>query len=161
MNEIIAKRAVIFSLILGAVLGLISLIPAIIGFALFTLSFLASVIVILYMKQNEKHLGIIDNQQGAILGGLIGFFATIGFFASFSPMVCILKMIFKSYYSYAIPYAIQDALWLFFIIIFMVGIIFAMTNSASGMGIAFVLNKFEQLPKDSDAPLDIKIEDWG
>ncbi len=160
MNQIVVKRAAVFSLILGAFLGLLALFPSVIGFSLFIVSFLSSLIVILYMKRNEKYLGIIDNEQGAILGGIIGFFSGIGFFAAFSPMVCILRLIFKEkYYSYAIPDIISDAFWLFIVIIVMVSIIFALTNSAVGMGTAFMLNKIEDKPKDYDAPLDIKIED--
>ena len=160
MNQLIVKRASIFSLILGAILGLIALFPSIIGFALFIVGFLASIIVILYMKKNEKHLGIIDNEQGAILGGIIGFFTGVGFFFFFSPMVCILRLIFKEkYYSYAIPDIVTEAFWLFVIIVIMVSVIFALTNSATGMATAFMLNKIEEKPKDYDAPLDIKIED--
>jgi len=160
MNQLIIKRASIFSLILGSVLGLIALFPAAIGFVIFILGFLSSILVILYMKKNEKHLGIIDNEQGAILGGFIGFFSGVGFFASFTPMVFILKLIFKdAYYSYAIPYILNDAFWLFLVIVFMVSLIFALTNSAAGMLAAFLLSKIENKPKDYDAPLDIKIED--
>ncbi len=160
MNQVVVKRAAIFSLILGAILGLIALFPSVIGFSLFAVSFLAAIIVILYMKKNEKHLGIIDNEQGAILGGIIGFFSGVGFFAAFSPMVCILRLIFKErYYSYAIPDIITEAFWLFVVIVLMVSIIFALTNSAVGMGVAFMLNKIEDKPENYDAPLDIKIED--
>ena len=160
MNQIVVKSAAIFSLILGAALGLLALFPSVIGFSLFIVAFLSSAIVILYMKKNEKHLGIINNEQGAILGGIIGFFSGVGFFASFSPMVCILRMIFKEkYYSYAIPDIISDAFWLFVVIIVMVSIIFALTNSATGMATAFMLGKIEEKPQDYDAPLDIKIED--
>ena len=160
MNQVVVKRAAIFSLILGAILGLIALFPSVIGFSLFAVSFLAAIIVILYMKKNEKHLGIIDNEQGAILGGIIGFFSGVGFFAAFSPMVCILRLIFKErYYSYAIPDIITEAFWLFVVIVLMVSIIFALTNSAVGMGVAFMLNKIEDKPENYDTPLDIKIED--
>ena len=96
MNETVVKRALIFSLILGAFIGIVSLLPVAIGFALFILMFLSSPIIIIYMKKNEKHLSFINNEQGAILGAIIGFGATIGFFASFSPLVCILKLIFLS-----------------------------------------------------------------
>ena len=69
-------------------------------------------------------------------------------------------MIFKEkYYSYAIPDIITEAFWLFVIIVVMVSVIFALTNSAVGMGTAFMLNKIEEKPKDYDVPLDIKIED--
>ena len=49
MNETVAKRAFIFSLILGAFIGVASLIPQIIGFSLFTLIFLSAPMVIIYM----------------------------------------------------------------------------------------------------------------
>ena len=51
----------------------------------------------LYMKKNEKHLSYLTTEQGAIIGGLIGFFATVGFFATFTPMVGIIHLIFKNY----------------------------------------------------------------
>ena len=159
MNEVIIKRAIIFSLIFGALIGLISLIPALIGFCLFTLAFLAGVVVIMFMKKNEKYLGIIDAQQGAILGGIAGFFASVGFFASFCPMVILISAIFKKYYAYAIPYIIEEALWLFFVIILMVGVMLAIFNAVGGMAMAYIYNKFEQKPENYDARLDIKVDD--
>ena len=159
MNEVIARRIAIFSVIFGAVIGLIAVIPPLIGMCLFILSFLSAPILILYMKKNEKYLGFIDNQQGAILGAISGFFTTIGFFVTFCPMVCILHLIFKKYYSYAIPDMIQTGLWLLFVIIFMVALIFAMTNAASGMGTSWLLGYIEKKPQNHDAQLDIEIND--
>lgn len=159
MNQLVVKRSVIFSLLLGAVLGLAALLPFLVGYVLFALSFFSSVIVVLFMKKNDKHLGFIDTREGAILGGIIGFLSTIGFFLTFSPMVCILRLILKErYYSYAIPEALTMGLWLFIIIVLMVAITFALTNSATGMGLAYALGYFEK-PQNPDARLDIKIED--
>jgi len=159
MNEIIAKKATIFSLIFGALIGVVSLVPQFIGISLFVLSFLSAPIVILFMKKNKQHLAFINNQEGAVLGALIGFFSTIGFFITFCPLVCMASIIFKNYYSYAIPQTIQSALWLLFVIAFMVAVILAMTNSTSGMGVAWILSYIEEKPQDWDAQLDIKIED--
>ena len=159
MNQVIAKKTAIFAVILGAIIGIISLFPFFIGFSLFVLSFFSSTIVMLYMKKNEKHIAYLTNEQGAIMGGIIGFFATIGFFLTFSPMVCILRLIFKTYYSYMIPDMLRDAIWLFIVLVFMVGVIFALTNSATGMGTSWVLNHIEKEPENLDARLDIKIED--
>lgn len=160
MNQLVVKRTIIFSLILGAILGILGLLPFLIGYSLFVLLFFSSVIVILYMKKNDRYLGIIDTQQGAILGAIIGFFSSIGFFTSFSPMVCIIKLIYKNYYSYAIPDAFSMGLWLFLTIVLMVAIIFSMINSVSAMGLAFILTYFEKKPPNTDTLLDIKIEDW-
>jgi len=159
MNQIIAKRAAVFALILGAVLGLISLVPAFVGLGIFVLSVFSSVIVMLYMKKNEKHVAYLTNEQGAIMGGIIGFFATVGFAFSFCPMVCILKLIFKTYYSYIIPDLLKDAIWLFFVLLFMIAFIFALINSTTGMGTTWILNRIEKKPENLDARLDIKIED--
>jgi len=68
-------------------------------------------------------------------------------------------LIFKKYYSYAIPDMIQTGLWLLFVIIFMVALIFAMTNSASGMGTSWILGYIEKKPQNHDAQLDIEIND--
>ena len=159
MNQIIAKKAAIFALILGAMVGIASLLPFLIGFSLFALSFFSSVAVMLYMKNGEKHISYLTNEQGAILGGLIGFFATIGFFVTFSPMVSILHLIFKKYYSYMIPDMLSSAFWLFCVIVFMVAFIFALTNAATGMGVAWISSKVQKQPQNIDARLDIKIED--
>ena len=83
MNKLIAKRAALFSLILGAILGLVALIPAFIGLCLFILTFIVSPLVIIYMKKDEKHLAYLTNEQGATLGAIIGFFATVGFLHHF------------------------------------------------------------------------------
>lgn len=159
MNQLIAKRTALFALILGAIIGLISLFPFFIGFCLFILSFFSSTIIMLYMKKDEKHIAYLTNEQGAIMGGIVGFFATIGFFVTFSPMVCILKLIFKSYYAYMIPDMLKDAMWLFFALVFMVGVIFALINSATGMGTTWILSHIEKEPENIDARLDIKIEE--
>ena len=158
MNETVVKRALIFSLILGAFIGVASLVPAIIGFGVFTLMFLAAPIIIIYMKKNEKYLSFINNEQGAIFGAIIGFGATIGFFASFAPLVCLIRFIFKTYYSYMIPDMISSALWLFFVLVFMIALVFAATNAVSAMGLAWFYSYSEKKPQD-EGRLDIKIDD--
>ena len=159
MNQLIIKRAVLFSLIFGACIGLVSSIPFLIGISIFVLAFFSSVFVILFMRKDEKYVAFLNNEQGAIMGGIIGFFATVGFFIAFCPMVCILHFIFKNYYSYMIPDMFQEALWLFIVVVLMVGLIFALTNSATGMGTTWIIGYFEKKPQDYDARLDIKIED--
>ncbi len=158
MNETVIKRATIFSLILGACLGIVSVLPFAIGFALFTLVFLVGPIIIIYMKKNEKYLSFLNNEQGATFGAIVGFASTIGFFASFCPLVCILKLIFKNYYAFMIPDMLTTALWLFFVLLFMLALIFAATNAASSMGIVWIYSYFEKKPSEDDS-LDITIED--
>jgi len=158
MNEIIVKRASLFSLILGAFMGVLSILPSLVGFAIFFLMLFCAPTVIIYMKKDEKYLGFLNYNQSAILGGIIGFVATIGFFAAFAPLVCTIKMIIKTYYAYMIPDMLSSALWLFVVIVFFVAFIFAMTNSASALGLAWIFARFKKKPKEEDG-LDITIED--
>jgi hypothetical protein len=51
VNESVIKRAAVFSLILGACIGIVSILPFMIGFTLFALMFLVSPIIIIYMKK--------------------------------------------------------------------------------------------------------------
>ena len=162
MNQIIVKKAMIFSLILGACLGLIMHIPSytIVGFALMVLLFLSSVSIILYMKKNEKHLSFIDNREGAILGSIAGFFTTLGAFASFTPMAYMLYFINHNNYFGSLAHTfINETFWLFCIVAFMTSFIFAATNAATGMGLAYILKFFEKKPENSDAQIDIEIND--
>ena len=159
MNKLIVKRAAAFSFLLGAVLGLMAILPLVSGLAFFILILFSSVLVILYMKKNEKHLGVINTEQGAVLGGIIGFISTFGFCVTFLPMKFILSLIFTKTTDLGISYFFTTAPWLFFIIIFMTCFILALVNSATGMGTAYFLNYFEKKPEGYDAPLDIKIDD--
>ena len=45
------------------------------------------------------------------------------------------------------------------IVFLMVGIIFALINSVSAMGLVWILNHIQKEPENLDARLDIKIED--
>lgn len=159
MNKLIVKRSCAFSFLLGAILGIMAIIPFLSGFAFFILILFSSVVVILYMKKNEKYLGIINTEQGAILGGIIGFVTTIGFCVSYLPMKFILSLIFTKYTDLGISYFFTTAPWLFFIIIFMACFILGLINSVTGMGTAYILNYFEKKPEGYDAPLDIKVDD--
>lgn len=159
MNKSIVKRTLAFSFLLGAILGLMAIIPFISGLAFIVLILFSSVAVILYMKKNEKHLGIINTEQGAILGGVIGFATTLGFCVTYLPMKFILSLIFTKSTDLGISYLFVNAPWLFFIFIFMACFILAAVNSIGGMATAYILGYFEKKPEGYDAPLDIKIDD--
>ena len=158
MNILILKQALIFAFILGAVLGIISLIPQLLWICILILALLSAPIVIIYMKSKEI-LGIISTENAAQMGSLLGAISTVGFFVTFAPLVCIVKLIFKKYYAYAIPDMLSGVFWLFIVIVLMVALIFAATNCASTMGLNMLYSAFEKKPKDDDARLDIKIED--
>ncbi len=143
MNIILIRKISLLAIALGLIVGFVALLPDMIGYSLFFLMFFSSLSVILYLKKDEN-FKIITTKDSTIYGSLIGFISTIGFFLSFSPMVCILKAILKeNYYSYGIPDMLSMGFWLFFIIVFVTGFVFALTNSISAMGIGWIFERLE------------------
>ena len=69
MNTLIAKQAVLYSLIFGAVLALFGSFNFLIGLVAFILALLCAPAVILFMKKTNK-IGFLESQQAAALGGL-------------------------------------------------------------------------------------------
>ncbi len=157
MNILIAKKAAIYSLILGAVLAVFGLLGFLIGLVAFVLSLLAAPSVILALKLRNE-IGFLDNQQGALLGAMCGATATLAFFALFSPLVLIIHKINEGYYSYGLPYLFTfDSLWLLIVIIIMIALLLALTNATTGMGAVFAISQFEKKPEDLEQ-IDISIE---
>ena len=155
MNIISIKAAIILSLIFGAVLGIVSTIPIFLGLCCFILLFLSAILIIIYMKKDKKYLDKIDVKDGGIIGAFIGFFATVGFFITFSPLVCIIKFIFKNYYTF-IPELLKDMLWLFLILVFMAAITSAAINAAGAMGVSWLYQYIEQ--KEDNSKIEKNIE---
>ncbi len=95
------KIIVITSVIIGAVLGLIPLIPALIWLALFLVMFFIAPFVIIYLKKLNI-LKEITMEQSLLIGGISGAAAYIGFTFIYFPIAYILYLIFK----------IQSFLWI-------------------------------------------------
>lgn len=159
MNILILKKAAILALILGAGVAIVALIPFFIIYIVLFMSFFTAPTVMIYMKKNNL-LGILDMQQSAFLGGAIGFASTLGFFVVFTPLVLIVHLIFKNYYTYGLQYFITfSALWLFVIILFMVAGLLGLTNAVGAMGTNYIYNQIEKLPEGADEHVDIKIDE--
>lgn len=157
MNILIAKKAAIYSLILGAILALFGMFNFLIGLVAFVFAvFVAPIVLFVMQKRNE--IGFLDNQQGAAFGALAGFVSTVGFFVVFTPITLILSKIFTNHYSYGLSALVRfDTFWLFIIIVIMIAALLALTNATSGMGSVFLLSQFNKKPEDLEE-IDIKIE---
>ena len=142
MNTISIKAAIILSLIFGAIFGIVSVIPLFLGLCCFILLFLSAILILIYMKKDKKYLDKINVKDGGILGAFIGFFSLVGFFISYAPLVCIVKLIFRNYYTF-IPEMLKDMLWLFLILVFMAAMTSAAINAAGAMGISWLYQYIE------------------
>lgn len=101
MNLTLLKQIGVLSAVLGAILGVITLIPFIGSIAFITLMCLASAIIIILMVKYEV-LEMLSVKEGLTLGAIIGFISFIAFAIVYLPCVAILGKVFKLYSFYGI-----------------------------------------------------------
>ena len=96
------KKLGIYSLILGAISGIISLIPPLMpAVAFFILPVFGAVAVLIYMMKKDNFAAN-EVKTFAILGGLSGVVIAAAFLVAFIPLVEIIYLINKNYYDYGI-----------------------------------------------------------
>ncbi len=96
MNLIILKQLAILSAIAGTALGLVTLIPYL-GYVSFFIAFVfLSALMLIYLKQNDL-IGIINAQEGAIYGAVIGIVSFAAFLTVLAPLAAILGLLIKGY----------------------------------------------------------------
>lgn len=142
INKELLKVLSIFSLIAGAILGVLPLIPALTGIAFFLLLFIISPFILIYFK----HIKIIEDynmEKCLIIGAISGAIACVGFTLIYFPIAFILQLIFE----------INSFIWikvLFsnigFIIpmVFFTSIISAISNTFSAFLIAYYFEFIKQ-----------------
>lgn len=101
MNLTLLRQVGILSSILGALFGIITLIPIIGNISFLALMCLSSAIVILIMVHCEL-LDRLSVKESVSLGALIGFVSFIAFAIIYLPCVAILAKVFKLYSLYGI-----------------------------------------------------------
>ncbi len=96
MNLIILKQMAILSAFAGVVLGIVTLIPYI-GFISFLVAFvILSAFLLVYFKKNNL-IGIINLQEGAVYGAVIGIISFAAFLVVVAPIASIIGLILPSY----------------------------------------------------------------
>ena len=124
------KMLATYSLIIGIVGAVLSLIPALMPFfALFFMPFLGALIPLILLVKNDKFIST-ENKTYAILGGISGFIICGGFLFSFVPLIFIIHLINKNYYDYGIS---NLNLFLFIMFFVMIALVYVITNAAAGL----------------------------
>src|SRR5574344_1672430 len=133
MNLLLIKQISLLSAILGAILGIITLVPFINGFSFLILLVGVAAIVLVYLKKNDL-IGIIDVKEGATLGAIIGFVSFIAFSVAFIPLVSIIGLIFKNYYTYGILYLLKaSGFFVLVMLVLFMAILSALMNAFTGL----------------------------
>lgn len=137
MNKQKMKFITIYSLILGAALGIVGLIPFIYVyvFTCIIMAVMSSVIVIIYMEQ-KKQIGELTIKGGAILGAYIGFISMIGYGAVNLPINALFGLMFN-YYTPA-----GGLLSIWWLLILMGGLITGLFNSFSLIAYVYIKDTF-------------------
>lgn len=140
MNILLLKQVSIFSVLIGLVIGLITLIP-VIGNIVFTFSYIALAAgIIVYLKKNNV-LPDISIKEGAILGAVIGVASFVGFICVFLPIATIIQLIFNSGWIGQIIVACFSNVSTFMVLIFLllfVAMLGAMMNAVAGAATVYV-----------------------
>lgn len=154
--NIYLKPTVILSAMIGAVLGLMLLLPFFsFNFLVCILFSMVSVFIILYLKKNGL-VGILEPVDGAIIGALAGFVCVIAANVVYIPVYAILSSIFKTYgqgigISIFARIMIENFnLFITGMFLFFFGVIGSIFNAFSGLICVFFYEKFEM-----DKPEDI------
>ena len=158
MNKIVVKQTAILSAILGGILGVLTLIPFVRNFSFMLLMLCISTVVIIYMKRNDL-IGIIDAREGAILGGIIGFVSFIAFSIVFIPLVAIVGLIFKGYYTFGITYMLRiSGLFVLIMLVGFLGLLSALMNAFAGLVTAYVYEVLSGVKKEEKQNENIDFE---
>ena len=140
--EIISKKTLQLTSILGLVMGAIASIPipTLIIYIMFFMFCLTAPALIIYLKAKGEYY-CSDFKESAFFGAGVGIISTITFMITFIPLCLLFGLIPNNEYMIALRALISpQALWLDIIIIFMLSIISAGVNSVSAMGAQYLVN---------------------
>ena len=138
MNILFVKQISILSLLFGAILGVITLIPYIGLLSFLICSFAAGSIIIYYMQQIEL-LGEFDTKAWTIYGAISGFTSFVGFCISFIPLAALIGLFVKTSYYLGISIMFRLGFFLTIIMALFVAIISALMNGFTAMTTSYVL----------------------
>ena len=116
MELVVLKRMVVISSILGAVLGVITVIPVVNVLSFLAIMFLASPSVIIYMTKYNL-IGILNLKETLIYGAIIGFISFLGFSLTFVPLATIIGLIYKNSFYLGVSMLFREG---FFVMLLMV-----------------------------------------
>lgn len=117
-----------------------------------------SAVIIVYMKKNNL-IGILDVKEGAILGAIIGFVSFIAFSIVFVPLVAIIGLIFKNYYTFGITVLLKSSG--FFVLVMLVvfmGILSALMNAFAGLATVYIYEVLSGVKKEEKQEENIDFE---
>ena len=124
---------VVISSILGAVLGVITVIPVVNVLSFLAIMFLASPSVIIYMTKYNL-IGILNLKETLIYGAIIGFISFLGFSLTFVPLATIIGLIYKNSFYLGVSMLFREGFFVMLLMVIFVALLGgALMNSFSAL----------------------------
>lgn len=142
MNLRLLKQISILSAILGAILGILTLIPYV-GVLSFLICVFASGSLVLFYMQKLELIGELDTKACSIYGAASGFMAFIGFSVTFVPLATIIGMIVKTSYYLGVSLMFRLGPLITILMILFVAVIAALMNGFGTMTTAYVISLYK------------------
>lgn len=140
MDKFVIKNVIIFSLVLGIVLGLIAPAPYVGMVMLFTALLLAAPLVIVYLIMDGK-FDLTTTKDSIVIGALIGFCVNLTFSSAYCIIIAILAKIFHCTTNFFLTAMITNSpIWLIAVFIIFIGVLCATTNAFSGFMTYYIIN---------------------
>ena len=160
MNLLLLKQLSILSAFIGAILGLITILPYISLITFLIAVTCLAAFVLVYLKQNDL-IGIISIKEGCIFGALIGFVSFIAFAVVYTPISMILGWLIPAYTQGFMRFFLTGGFGSFVVmillIIFMAGLS-AMFNGVAGVITAYVYELITGMKKEANENNSIDFE---
>ncbi len=138
MNILFVKQISILSLILGSILGIITLIPYI-GLLSFLICIFAAGSLVIYYMQKIELLGEFDTKAWTIYGAISGFVCFIGFCISFVPLAALIGFFAKTSFYLGISIMFRLGFFLTIVMSFFIALIAGIMNGFGAMTTSYVL----------------------
>lgn len=159
MNLTLLRQIGILSAILGAILGVITLIPFIGNIAFFTLMCLSSAIIIILMVKCDL-LEMLSVKEGVTLGAIIGFVSFIVFAIIYLPCVALLGKLFKLYSLYGISLIMNvGSLGVIVMLSIFVAVLSSVINAFTAFLTFYAIDLYNNLKRNEVKKQDYKIDD--
>lgn len=159
MNTLLVKQSSILSAILGAAIGVLTLIPIVRNLTFMVLILCLSAVVIVYMKRHDL-VGILDVREGALLGGIIGFVSFVAFSIVYIPLVSIISLIFKSYNTSGIIYLVNaSGFFVLVMLVLFLAVLSALMNAFAGLTTIYVYEILSGIKKEQNENVNFEIKE--
>ncbi len=160
MNITLLKQVSLLSVMIGMVVGLVSIIP-VVGSLVFVLYFmLFSASLIIYLKKNNI-LGEISIKEGAIFGAITGITSMIGLYCSYVPIALIISLLNNNYINPVatlVKYGFTSPLYLFTLLflLLLAALLCGLMNSFGGGVTVYIYEVLANMQKEDNEKFTLR-----